>query len=169
MKIKIIFLTITLLFGFKTCFAQVEKSVTEIRKRVATINKSLPAYARGTKNIEGISTEGAEATLYNSGKGLKKIVAEIYGETFKAAGDFYYQDEKLIFAYFRLNRYDTQIGLSKPVKVVKVEEKRLYFADGEMIKLLVGKYLVKPGSKQWEESKDDILRLSEQLKKGFED
>ena len=155
--------------GFQISFAQTEKAITEIRRQVATINKGLKTYKKKTKMVEAISTEGTEAIFYASGRDLKKIAAKIYGETFNATADCYYRDEKLIFAYFKLNRYDTQIGLEKPVKVVRTEEKRLYFAGGRMLRLLIGKYNVKPGSKQWEESENDTRPLCEQLKKGFED
>ena len=85
--------------------------------------------------VEGVSLEGTEATFYTSTAGLKKIHAEMAGETFYAKADFYYSDRgELTFIYFRENRYDTQIGMTPPPKVVRVEEKRLYFKGGKMIK-----------------------------------
>lgn len=167
MKIKVIFLAVALLFIFPTVFAQNEKTVAEIRREVTAINKSLKTYKQKKKDVEANSTEGAESTYYSSREDLKKITAKIYGETYNATADFYYRDRKLIFVYFKLNRYDTQIGLSKPVKVIKIEEERLYFADGKMFKLLVGKLDEKSGSEKWQNSEREMLELSEQLKKQF--
>ena len=68
-----------------------------------------------------------------------------------------------------MNRYDTQIFLKKPPKVVRIEEKRLYFADGKLVQLLVGKNNVKKGSKQWENSESDIADLAKKLHEAFKD
>ncbi len=147
--------------------AQVDKITLPIVKEVSKINKNLLTYKKITKDVEGISLEGAEAVYYSSGKNLKKITAKIYGETYNASGEFYYKNEELIFAFYKFNRYDTQIGLKKPPKVVKREEKRLYFNDGKPVKLLVGKSSVKQGSKQWENSTTDILDLEKKLRQGM--
>ena len=58
-----------------------------------------------TKMVEGVSLEGTEATFYTSTAGLKKVHAEMAGETFYAKADFYYSDRgELTFIYFRENR-----------------------------------------------------------------
>jgi hypothetical protein len=95
---------------------------------------------------------------------LKKITAEMFGETFNATGEFYYRDGKLIFAYLKRNKYDTQIGLGTPPKVISVEEQRFYFADGELLRLLVGKKELKSASKRFSELKDEITSISDKLK-----
>ena len=168
MKTKILILTVAVLFGFQNIFAQSEKEISSIRSQVNTIDKNLRKYKKKTKDVYDLSTEGAEAVYYSSGKNLKKVAAKIYGETFNASGEFYYQGEELIFAYFKLNRYDTQIGLKKPVKVVKVEEKRLYLAGGDLIKLLIGKRQIKSGDKKFTESKDEIIETSRKLKGAYD-
>lgn len=167
MKTKILILTVALLFCFQNVFAQSEKEITSIRNQVGTINKNLRKYTKKTKDVEDISLEGTEAVYYASGKGLLKISAKMYGETYNAAGDFYYQGEELIFAYLKFNRYDTQIGLKKAPKVVKVEEKRFYFAGGDLIRLLVGKRQIKANSEVFNESKDEIIEISRKLKEAY--
>ena len=61
--------------------AQTEKQIAAIRSEIRQINKGSAKYAKKTKNLDNLSTEGAEVTYYTSGKGLKKIVAKIYGES----------------------------------------------------------------------------------------
>ena len=124
--------------------AQNDKAVTGIRAKVAKIDASGKKLIKTKKDVPGISTEGAEATFYRTGNELKKIAVKIYGETFNGSSEFYFDNGKLIFEYDRVNRYDTQIGLSKPVKVIRVEQMRGYFDDGRLFRLLFGKKVVKP-------------------------
>lgn len=168
MKTKLLILIIATFIAAQTVFAQsVEKQVSTIRAEVTAINKNAKSYTKKTKDVADISLEGTEATFFTSGRGLHKITAKMYGETFQATGEYYFQGEELIFAYEKMSRYNGQIGMSKPVKVVKVEEKRLYFSNGKLIKLLVGKISVKSGSQQWEESEKDTLDLIETFKKAL--
>jgi len=144
--------------------AQTEKEIVKIRAEVAAINKGASKFTRRTKDVEGISLEGTQATYYLSAKNLRKITAEIYGETYRATGEFYYAGGELIFAYLKHNQYDTQIGLSKPPKVVRAEEQRFYFAGGELIRLLIGKKELKSGDEKHSQLKDEIISISSKLK-----
>lgn len=168
MKTKLLILIITTFIAAQTVFTQsVEKQVSAIRAEVTAINKNAKSYTKKTKDVADVSLEGTEATFFTSGRGLHKITAKMYGETFQATGEYYFQGEELIFAYEKMSRYNGQIGMSKPVKVVKVEEKRMYFVNEKMIKILVGKINVKSGSKQWEESEKDTLELVKTFKDAF--
>ncbi|MFM9903307.1 MAG: hypothetical protein ACKVQJ_01915 [Pyrinomonadaceae bacterium] len=151
------------LIGIVSAQAQTERDITEIRSQVAAINKGAAKYKKVTKDVDDISLEGTEATYYRSGDDLRKITAKMYGETFKATGEFYYRDGSLIFGYIRHSKYDTQIGLNKPVKVVRVEEQRYYFAGGELIRLLVGKKTLKSDSEKYSQLKDEINNISGKL------
>ncbi|MBK7393920.1 MAG: hypothetical protein IPI64_11580 [Chloracidobacterium sp.] len=143
--------------------AQTDKDITEIRSQVAAINKGAAKYKKVTKDVDDISLEGAEATYYRSGEDLKKITTKMYGETYKATGEFYYRDGELIFGYIRHSQYDTQIGLSNPVKVIRVEERRYYFAGGVLIRLMVGKKTLKSDSEKYSQLKDEIIDISGKL------
>jgi hypothetical protein len=129
--------------------AQSDKRVTEIRAKVAAINRSASKYTKTKKDVTGISTEGAEATLFYDGKELKKIAAKIFGETFNGTSEYYFSGGELIFEYDRVNRYDTPIGLERPVKVVRAEQYRSYFDGGKMFKLVIGSRAVAPGSDEF--------------------
>jgi len=142
---------------------QTENEIAKIRAEVAKINKAVPKFQKTIKNVENISLEGTEATYYRSGESVKKIAATMFGETYNAKGDFYYREGELIFAYRKRSQYDTQIGLRKPPKVVRVEEQRFYFANGELIRLLVGKKELKPTGERYSELKDEIINISGKL------
>ncbi len=143
--------------------AQTAKDVARIRGQVATINKESAKYKKVTKDVDGISLEGAEATYYRSRGTIKKIAVKMFGETYNATGEFYYVDKNLVFAYVKENRYDTQIGLGKPVKVVSSEDRRFYFIEGEIVRMLVGKKELKPGDERYTELKDAITAIVENL------
>ena len=146
---KMAFVLAILVIGASVIRAQTDARVTDIRARVATINKDSVKYKKTKKDVVDISTEGTEATLYNEGKELKKIVAKLYGETFNGTVEFYFAGGQLIFEYDRINHYDTQIGLKKPVKVVRVEEIRSYFDNGKLFKLLNGTKEIAAGADEF--------------------
>jgi hypothetical protein len=164
MKTKYLIFIIAIIFSSNITFAQTAKQVTAIRKDVELINKNAKSYTKTTKDVEGISLEGTEATYFTSGKGLKKITAKSYGETYNATTELYYSGEQLIFVYRKFNRYDTQIGLAKPPKVTSVKESRFYFTNGKLIKFLDGKKDVKNTTKYWLDSESEMLQLAEKLK-----
>ena len=143
--------------------SQTEKEIVKIRADVAAINKGVSKYKKTTKDVEGISLEGTEAAYYHSAGKLRKITAKMFGETYKAAGEFYYADGELIFAYLKHSQYDTQIGANPPPKVVRITEQRFYFADGKLLRLLIGKNELKSGDERYTELKDEIVKLSSQL------
>ncbi len=92
MKLKLLILTIATFIGVQTIFAQsVERQIIAIRAEVTAINKNAKSYKKTTKDVEGVSLEGTEATYFVSGKGLRKITAKIYGESFRAILELYYR------------------------------------------------------------------------------
>lgn len=165
MKKVILLAILAATFGFSICAQTVERQITAIRAEVAAINGA--KYTKKTRNVEDVSLEGTEATYYVSGKGLKKIVAKMYGETYNATGEYYYSGEELIFAFVRFNRYDTQIGATPAPKVVRTEEQRFYFSGGNLIRLLVGKRELKPGAERYEELEAEVIGISSKLKEAY--
>ena len=133
------FILLVVILGLSSLntFAQddVEKDVKLIRSSTLRTSKMLSTYKKTTKFIDDVSLEGTEATFYKSAKNLQKIEAEIAGETYYAKVDYYYAlNGKLMFIYHQFNRYDTQIGMDPPPKVVRKEERRIYIKDGKTIK-----------------------------------
>lgn len=168
MKKETILTAILLVFFGVSAFAQnAEKQVAVIRAEVAAINNAAAKYTKTTRDIEGISLEGTEAVYYVSGKGLKKIVARMYGESYNATGEYYYSGEELIFAFVRFNRYDMPIGASKSPKIVSREEQRFYFAGGDLIRLLIGKKELKTNDERYAELKEEVIGISGKLKESY--
>jgi hypothetical protein len=167
MKAKLLILIIAAFIATQTTFAQsVEKQVAAIRAEVTAINKAAKGYKKKVKDVEGVSLEGTEATYFTSGKGLRKIVAKIYGETSRAIAEYYYQGEDLIFVYEIMHKYNGSIGMAN-LKVVKTEESRMYFSGGKMIRYLLGKKQIKAGTTEFNEDEYATGEISDILKAAY--
>ncbi len=160
----ITFSILILMIAAVSAFAQTEKQIAAIRADVNLINKSASKYDKKTKLVEGISLEGTEATYLTSGRGLKKITAKMYGETFRATAEHYYSGEELIFAYQRLQRYDTQIGMKPPPKVVKILETRVYYSGAKAIRVIEDKKQLATSHSEFSAAESAMNDLSEKLK-----
>jgi len=167
MKTKLLILTIATFIVAQTVFAQsVEKQIVSIRAEVTAINNNAKNYKKTTKDVEGVSLEGTEATYFVSGKGLKKIVAKIYGESFQSTMELYYQGEDLIFAFEKMSKYNGSVGMDN-LKVVRVEESRMYFSGGKMIRYLLGKKQIKAGSTEFNEAEYSTGETAFMLKEAY--
>ncbi len=165
---KFILLVVTAIVGFNSViFSQTEKQIATIRTEVQAINKASAQYTKKTKILYDLSTEGAEVTYYTSGKGLKKIVAKIYGESGNKTNEYFYQGEDLIFVLEKLNHYDKPIGAAKSPKVVRVEETRAYFEGGKCIRLLNRKKTIKANTSEFDEQIYQIVETADQIKAAF--
>jgi hypothetical protein len=139
----------------------------QIRALVGEINAALPKYSRETRSVAGLSLEGSEAVYFSEGGVLKKITARIYGETYNGAAELYYQGGAVAFAYRKLNRYDTQVGMQPPPKVVSTQEARLYFSGGALAALRIGQEDIADSDIQWREAEEEIAELASQLEAEF--
>lgn len=168
MKRNFLLITAIFILSSQIVFAQTEKQITSIRTKVAAINKGAKSYTKKTKDVDDISLEGTEAAFYSSRLSLKKVTSKMYGETYNATGEFYYDKGKLIFAFIKHNQYDTQIGMEKAPKVVKVEERRFYFDDdGNLILLLLGKKELSESDEKYEELKQSAVEIGGKFLESF--
>lgn len=168
MKTKfLLILLVTLIFGLQIISAQenTENQIVRIRTEVAAINKNAGKYKKMRKSVEGISLEGTKAVFYSSGGALKKTTAELYGEMFKATAQIYYDGNMPIFIYQKMNKYDKPFNLSP--KVSSTEEIRIYYANEQIIRILVGKKEIKSGDEKFEELKKEFQGFSDELLKAF--
>jgi hypothetical protein len=147
-------------------FGQTDQQIKRIRADVKRINLSLTRYVKTTKDIDDISAEGALATYYSSKTAVRKIFAQVYGESGKSETTLYYKNNYLIFAYEKTSRYDIPIGATMNPKVANVREERVYFANGEPIKILVSESLTKPND-QWEKAKANVLESDKIFRKAM--
>ena len=141
--------------------------IAAIREEANEIDRNLPAYSRRTKVVLGISTEGASADYYRDGVKLRKISAKIYGETFNSDAEFYFSGDDLLLVHEKFNRYDTQIGMDPPPKVVSSEEKWLYFSAAELVALRIGEKDLSRSDARWQESASGMAGLAAKLQAAF--
>jgi hypothetical protein len=152
--------------GILPCVGE-ERLISEVRAEVGQINADLNTYKKRVKSLVGLSLEGSEATYYYDGETIRKITAKLYGETYNALNDLYFRGDTLVFAYQKLNRYDTQVGMQPPPKIVNSEEKRLYFSEGALAVLKMGKSLVAQDTIRWQEAEIEIVELADMLRAAF--
>ena len=160
-------LILILVAGTHVGNAQTVSLISEIRAEVGKIDADLPRYAKRVKTALGVSLEGAEATYYHDGKNLKRVSAKLHGETYNAVLALYYRGDVFFFAYQKLHRYDTQIGMQPPPKVVNSEEKRLYFSADGLAALKIGQTDVKQHDVRWREAEEEIVEVADRLKAAY--
>jgi len=109
---------------------QAEGPIASIRQHYAQINGNAAKYRKVKKELTGFSTEGGTLLAYLDGPNIMKIAATFYGETGRTNEEYYYWNGKLIFVLRRESTY------SKPLsgKIVRTNENRFYFKDGQMIR-----------------------------------
>lgn len=143
--------------------SQEEDSISSIRRRYATINKSLAKYKVVKKELSGFSTEGGELVAYFDGPAIVKIEATYLGETGRAFEEFYYRNEKLIFVFRKQDTYNEPMS----GKVVKTRESRFYFSNDELIRWInENAKQVAPGSSEYPETQTHYLSSSKRFTEG---
>jgi len=140
-----------------------QDAIQSIRQSYAAINKNLRKYRRVKKELSGFSAEGGEMTAYLDGPNIVKIAANYYGESGKAFEEYYYRDGKLIFVYRKDSKY------SKPLsgRVVRVEEERFYFNDGQLIRWVgAGGKQVPSSDSEYQKRQADYLETARLFTEG---
>lgn len=165
---KIVYAAVAGLFLLGSlALGQKESQIASIRAEVGLINKSGPKFRRTTRTVEGISLEGTEAVYLTSNEQVRKVNARMFGETFRASAELFYKDGKLIFAFQRLEGYDTHIAADPPPKVNKVIETRVYYSDGRAIRVMEGKNQLPPSGSDFRAAELGMNDLSEKLIAAF--
>lgn len=147
--------------------AQVNVSVQKIRKEVTLINKNAEKYNKVSRDIP-LSLEGGKATYFVSGRGLKKITAKVYGETFRSTFELFYSGEELIFAFRRAEVYDTHVAAKPPPKIASIVETRSYFENGKAIRVIQGGKIIPKSDIRFEEEEYAITEFVFELKALYE-
>jgi hypothetical protein len=142
---------------------QPDQRVSLIRQRYNTINRRLATYRIVKKSgIEIDSESGGNLEAYLAAKEIKKIIFRLNSESSRWQMEYYYWKGKLIFVYHKKVQMNMQT-----MRPESTEERRMYFEDGKLIKLLVDKSDVSlTDAKFDEEYKSEVentLRLSDDL------
>jgi len=157
-----------------------ESDIAQIRAEYQAIRTALPNLKVETITLDGISTEGADAKAYRDGKGNVRLIrAELFFESGKEIGEYYYKDGRLIFSFYTTHRYNApsyltrerakEIGIDAfDPKKTKVSEDRYYFKDGKLIRWLgEAKREVDARSKEYKDAEKSLLEFSNELLSKF--
>ena len=137
--------------------------VSLIRQRYTNINRKLATYRIVKKDgIEIDSESGGRLQAYLAGKEIKKIVFRLDSESSRWRMEYYYWTGNLIFVYHKKIQMNMET-----MRPEYAEEHRLYFDDGKLIKMFVGKADVSLTDPKFdEEYKSEVentIRLSADL------
>jgi len=157
---KKVLLAITLITSFTT--AKIT-NIEDIKGKYQQIQSKEKSYNKKVKEIDDISTEGAQATYFYDKSNLKLIKVDIYGETGKEEQEYYFDNGKVFFIYIKETSYNAPMYAKEfNSKLSKIKQKRLYFINGKLVKFLAGSKEVPKDSiafKSEEENSLDFLKM----------
>jgi hypothetical protein len=105
-------------------------AIGHIREQYAQIQREAPGYRRTTHELVDFSLEGGELHGFYRGRELRKLAAQLYGESWRGTEEFYFADGRLIFIHVVHQRYDEPLS----GRVVSTIENRYYFDGGRLIR-----------------------------------
>jgi len=134
--------------------------IQSIKAEMQNINKHIKKSREGKKTLFGLSDEGAELQYYSNNDKIIKMTMTYYSEIGKLIEDYYYQNEKLIYVYSRMSRYNKPFG-----KIIKKDENRYYFSQYNMIQWEENNKVLLPGAKGFGKKQNELIESSKQLMK----
>lgn len=106
------------------------QAIARIRELYATIQREAPGYRRTEHELYEFSLEGGVLHGFYRGRELRKLVAELYGETWRGRDEYYFADGRPVFIYVVLEIYDELLS----GRVQHRLEYRYYFDGGRLIR-----------------------------------
>ena len=142
------------------------KTIDDIRANFSESRKNIDSMNRSKVELNELSTEGAEATIYKQNKEIKLIEVKAYMEMGNAKDEYYFKDGKLFFVYTKEENYNAP-PTTKFFDESKIEisENRYYFIDNKLVKWLKDKKIVPKSSKDYIKTQNQILEFSNFLLK----
>lgn len=174
MKKRVIVGIITALCSF-TALAE-DAVIANIRKIYEDIQKESNSFK--TSNIEldvNYATEGGELKSYRDAQGkLRVLRAELYYESGKSFKNFYYQDDHLVFAFYKNYQYNSPIYVNKNnAKEMAIEpfdekksvltEERYYLDQGHLIRYVKDKETINTNRPEFKSAEQDVLNTEKQM------
>jgi|SRR5579872_1873347 len=130
-----IILTLCFLFCISNVFSQNltdTAKINFIKTQFAEINQNLKSYKKVEKEDTVETTDGNQLTLYYDAGKIKKLEARYYGESGQSLCEYYFSDQKLIFCYWVLYKYNKPYYVKGGGKVASTTEKRIYLNKGKI-------------------------------------
>ena len=109
-----------------------EAKLRSIRNVYSTVNRESKSMRVVTADVPDKSAEGGVSRKFYTGKELRKLVIQLYGETGRFTGEYYFNDAKICFYYTLEERYNSSIAVPGN-KVTSKKEDRFYFSAGKLI------------------------------------
>lgn len=106
------------------------EAISRIRAVFAAIEREAPSYRRTTHDLWDFSLEGGVLDGLYRGRELRKLKAQLYGESWRGSREFYFSRGQLVFIYVVTEVYEQRMG--GPVRA-RVEH-RFYFDAGRLIR-----------------------------------
>jgi hypothetical protein len=149
----------TLFDGVATA-ADSKSSVRAIRKQCTFTATQLKSMRKQTVAVEGLSLEGGRSTYFKSGRVLKRIETELFGETYRTRYEFCIVGSKVAFAYQEFDRYEASLG--SPVR--STQRIRYYFVNGQLVEMTVDAKTVTLDDSQYEEFRNETVEIAESVR-----
>jgi hypothetical protein len=157
-----------------------ETDIAQIKTEYQSIRAVLLNLKVEKVALDGYSTEGADAKAYRDGNGnIRFSRAELFFESGKEIGEYYYKDEKLIFSLYTTHRYNVpsyltpqrakEIGIDAfDPKKTTISEDRYYYKNGKLIRWLgETKKEVDPASQEYKNAEKRVVEFSNELLSKF--
>jgi len=172
---KRIFLALYLAFLFvpQSGFTQIQ-GIENAKRIWSELSNKRSTYYLKKMDDNKSSTLGGQILYYYSGKDLKIIHANYYGELGRSSYQYFYEGSDLVLVYKMEYKYNAPIGMNDPElgsfddTKTKMEDSRFYFKDGSLISWK-NPYedAFKATSKEFKEEGEKLLIASNNLREQF--
>jgi hypothetical protein len=105
-------------------------AITRIRAVFTEVQRDTARYRHTKHGLYNFSLEGGELDGYYDGAELRKLTAELSGETGRQSEEFYFSGGRLVFIHVVRERYDRPMSGRVRVRI----EHRLYFDNDRLIR-----------------------------------
>ena len=131
------------------------RRLLKIRRWVAATTRELQGDRIVKRDLSGFSSESGELTTYSAADTVRKMDAQLYGETGRAREEYFTNDGQPYFALITDDRYDH----SGRRNVVHTYQTRLYFDDDRLISWIdsTGRRRAPTGAAAEEQAREALL------------
>lgn len=143
-----------------------EKIIRHIRMRQQEIDAHLDSMKRSEHIVE-ISPEGGEVVVFKRAGKIQKITAELLYESGREKKELYFDFGNPFFIYIQRTHYKGYLGQKGGGETSSIEDKRLYFDNGHLIKFLKGKKELNPSNEEFKEMEQSQLEDTSELLKAI--
>jgi hypothetical protein len=105
-------------------------AIARVRALFAEIEREAPTYRRTTHDVWEFSLEGGSLEGFYRGRELRKLRAELFGETWRGTEEYYFSGGRPVFIFVVHERYDEPMSGRVRHRI----EHRYYFDGGRLIR-----------------------------------